>query len=46
MIINGKECEFTNEANILEVIRKNGFNVPLVTNQVVVNFKSILKNME
>ena len=28
MIINGKECEFTNEANILEVIRKNGFNVP------------------
>lgn len=28
MIINGKECEFTNEAKILEVIRKNGFNVP------------------
>lgn len=28
MIINGKECEFTDEANILEVIRKNGFNVP------------------
>ena len=28
MIINGKEGEFTNEANILEVIRKNGFNVP------------------
>ena len=28
MIINGKECEFTNERNILEVIRKNGFNVP------------------
>lgn len=28
MIINGKECEFTNEENILEVIRKNGFNVP------------------
>ena len=28
MIINGKECEFTNEAHILEVIRKNGFNVP------------------
>lgn len=28
MIINGKECEFTNEANILEIIRKNGFNVP------------------
>ena len=28
MIINGKECDFTNEANILEVIRKNGFNVP------------------
>ena len=28
MIINGKECEFTDEANILEVIRKYGFNVP------------------
>ena len=28
MIINGKECEFTNERNVLEVIRKNGFNVP------------------
>jgi len=28
MIINGKECEFTNERNILEVIRNNGFNVP------------------
>ena len=28
MIINGKECEFTNERNILEVIRKHGFNVP------------------
>ena len=28
MIINGKECEFTNERNVLEVIRNNGFNVP------------------
>ena len=28
MVINGKECEFTDERNILEVIRKNGFNVP------------------
>ncbi len=28
MIINGKECEFTNEENVLEVIRKHGFNVP------------------
>lgn len=28
MIINGKECEFSNERNVLEVIRKNGFNVP------------------
>lgn len=28
MIINNKECEFTNERNVLEVIRKNGFNVP------------------
>ena len=28
MIINGKECEFTDESNILEVIRKHGFNVP------------------
>ena len=27
MIINGKECEFTDESNILEVIRKHGFNV-------------------
>jgi len=24
MIINGKECEFSNERNVLEVIRKNG----------------------
>ena len=28
MIINGKECEFSNERNVLEVIRHNGFNVP------------------
>ncbi len=28
MIINGKECEFSNERNVLDVIRKNGFNVP------------------
>lgn len=28
MIINGVECEFTNERNVLEVIRKHGFNVP------------------
>ena len=28
MIINGRECEFTNETNVLEVIRNNGFNVP------------------
>jgi iron-only hydrogenase group A len=28
MIINGKVCEFTDERNVLEVIRKNGFNVP------------------
>lgn len=28
MIINGKECEFSNERNVLEVIRKHGFNVP------------------
>ncbi len=28
LFINGKECEYTNEANLLEVIRNNGFNVP------------------
>ncbi len=28
LFINGKEVEFTNEPNILEVMRKNGFNVP------------------
>ena len=28
MIINGRECSFTNERNVLEVIRNNGFNVP------------------
>src|SRR5574344_729170 len=28
LFINGKECEFTDEPNILEVIRKHGFNVP------------------
>ncbi len=28
LFINGKECEYTNEPNLLEVIRKNGFNVP------------------
>lgn len=28
IIINGKECEFTNEKNVLEVIRNNGYNVP------------------
>ncbi|MCM1264567.1 MAG: NADH-dependent [FeFe] hydrogenase, group A6 [Candidatus Gastranaerophilales bacterium] len=28
MIINGKECEFSDERNVLEVIRKHGFNVP------------------
>ncbi len=28
LFINGKECEFTDEPNLLEVIRKNGFNVP------------------
>ena len=28
LFINGKECEFTNEPNLLEVIRKNGFSVP------------------
>ena len=28
LIINNKEVEFTNEPNLLEVIRKAGFNVP------------------
>ena len=28
LFINGKECEYTNEPNLLEVIRKHGFNVP------------------
>ena len=28
IIINGRECNFTNEKNVLEVIRNNGFNVP------------------
>lgn len=28
LYINGKECEFTDEPNILEVIRKAGFDVP------------------
>ncbi len=28
LFINGKECEYTNEQNLLEVIRNNGFNVP------------------
>ncbi len=28
LFINGKECEFTDEPNILEVIRKAGFDVP------------------
>ena len=28
LFINGKECEFTNEPNLLEVIRKSGFSVP------------------
>ena len=28
LIINGKEVEFTNEPNLLEVIRKAGFKVP------------------
>ena len=27
LIINGKEVEFTDEANLLEVIRKAGFHV-------------------
>jgi len=28
LFINGKEVEFTNEINLLEVMRKHGFNVP------------------
>ena len=28
LIINGKEVEFTDEPNLLEVIRKAGFQVP------------------
>ncbi len=28
LFINGKEVQFENEPNLLEVIRKNGFNVP------------------
>ena len=28
LFINGKECKYTNEPNLLEVIRNNGFNVP------------------
>ena len=28
LIIEGKEVEFTNEPNLLEVIRKAGMNVP------------------
>lgn len=28
LFINGKEVEFTDEINLLEVMRKNGFNVP------------------
>lgn len=28
LFINNKECEYTNEPNLLEVIRNNGFNVP------------------
>ena len=28
LYINGKECEFTDEPNLLEVIRKAGFDVP------------------
>ncbi len=28
LFINGKECTYTDEPNLLEVIRKNGFNVP------------------
>ena len=28
IIINGRECNYTDEKNVLEVIRNNGFNVP------------------
>jgi iron-only hydrogenase group A len=28
MIINGRECEYTSEKNVLEIIRNQGFNVP------------------
>ena len=28
LFINGKECEFTDEPNLLEVIRKAGFDIP------------------
>ena len=28
LIVNGKEVEFTDEPNLLEVIKKAGFNVP------------------
>ena len=28
LYINGKKCSFTDEPNLLEVIRKNGFSVP------------------
>lgn len=28
LYINGKECSYTDEPNLLEVIRNNGFNVP------------------
>ncbi len=28
LTINNKKCEFSNEKNLLEVIRNNGFNVP------------------
>ena len=28
MFINGVECPFTNERNVLEVARKNGIDIP------------------
>ena len=28
IIINGRICEYTDETNVLEVIRNHGFNVP------------------
>jgi len=28
IIINGRDCEYTDEKNVLEVIRNHGFNVP------------------